>query len=386
MTSSRRVAIFTASRSEYGLLRPVIHEVHRAEDLDLQLIVAGAHLAPALGMTVAEIDRDGFPIDSKILSVVDSDDWQGAVLSMSLTLQGLTRTLSDLAPDVLMLLGDRYEALAAAAAATVARIPIAHIHGGETTEGAFDDEIRHALTKLAHLHFVANSTFRDRVVSMGESPGRVHAVGAPGIDDLSSVGLLDSQEVEQALDWRPEGELLLVTYHPSTRQRDGNSRGMRALLEALRRESSFSVLLTAPNADPGSASIRQEIEDFVASDPTRFHFVSSLGRSLYLSVLKLAAAVVGNSSSGVIEAPYLRTPTVDIGDRQLGRPRGASVFRCEPDIEAIQSAIHQAVGFRGPFETFYGDGSASRKIVEILRAVDFDRLLAKPSPWDSHDG
>jgi UDP-hydrolysing UDP-N-acetyl-D-glucosamine 2-epimerase len=381
MTSSgsvRRVAVFTATRAEYGLLYPVITEILRAEDLELKLIVAGSHMAPSQGSTVTEIESDGVPVESRVVSLVDNDEALGATYSMALTLQGVARELEVLKPDIILVLGDRYEALAAGAAAMMARIPIAHIHGGEATEGLIDEAIRHSLTKMSHLHFVAAQPFAERVIQLGEDPSRVHVVGAPGLDNIRTMELLSRQELASRLGWEATSPYLLVTYHPVTLRSGTAGTQMDALLHALTEQDTHRVLFTAPNVDPGGSDIRGRLEELSAREPEQFHFVRNLGKLLYLSALKHADAVVGNSSSGLIEAPFLGTPTVNIGERQEGRLRGETIVDCEPTSQEILSAISSAGEISGPEESLYGDGFAAPRIAEVLGCVSVESLLVKP--------
>lgn len=376
--SERRIAVFSATRADYGLLRPILGELQRAEDLELHLIVAGAHLAPSHGYTVSEVERDGFPIASRVESLLDSDTSVGTSHSMALTLQGVATALAELAPDLFVVLGDRYEALGAAAAAMMARVPIAHLHGGEVTEGAIDEAVRHSITKMAHLHLVAAEPFRERVLQLGEEAERVHVVGAPGLDNIRSLELLSREELGEALGWDPGPSYLLVTHHPATLQ-PGQARGeIDALVRALEAQTERRVLVTAPNADPESGAIRDRLEGLATGDPDRFHFVTSLGQHRYLSALRHAAAVVGNSSSGIVEAPFLGTPTVNIGDRQRGRPRASSIVECSPAPAAISAAIDSAVAIdAAETESLYGDGRTAPRVIEVLRHTRLDGLLLK---------
>lgn len=379
MGQRRRIAVFTATRAEYGLLRPILLGLRGAEDVDLQILVSGAHLAASHGATVSDIEDDGFDIAERIEALLDSDTSVGASASMALTLDGVARALHRLSTDLLLVLGDRYETFAAAAAAMMARIPIAHLHGGESTQGAIDEAIRHSITKMAHLHLVAAEPFRRRVIQLGEDPSRVHVVGAPGLDNIRELDLGDRSDVAHALQWDPGPSYFVVTHHPVTLDPGSSLRETTELLQALDALRPHRAILTAANADPEGRRIRTEMEEFAAQRPDRFHFVPSLGRRGYLRAVKHAAAVVGNSSSGLIEAPFLGTPTVNIGVRQDGRLRGASVVDCEPTQAAITAAIQRALQLDDvpAGASLYGDGRTAPRVVRILRDVRSEGLLLK---------
>ena len=375
--SPRRIAVFTATRAEYGLLRPIVQELHSAEDLECLLVVAGAHLSSSHGYTVSEIERDGFPIAARVVALLDNDSSLGTSYSMALTLQGVASALADLEPDIFIILGDRYEAMAAASAAMMARIPIAHLHGGEATEGLIDEAIRHSITKMAHLHLVAAELFRRRVIQLGEDPDSVHVVGAPGLDNIRNMPLMDRADLDASLGWEPGHPYLLVTHHPVTLRPELAQLELEALLAALSRQSGHRVLFTAPNADQEGGTIRRRLEAFVSDDPQRFYLVTSLGQARYLSAVKHAAAVVGNSSSGLIEAPFLGTATVNVGDRQRGRIQGPTVLHCRPDPDEISAAIRQAVRLEAAPQSLYGDGRTAPRVVDRLRNASLDDLLVK---------
>ncbi len=373
----RRVCVFTATRAEYGLLHPILSAIRQAPDLDLRLVVAGAHLAPSHGRTIREIEHDGIPVAARIVSLLDDATSVGTSYSMALTQQGVAAALEDIRPDMLVVLGDRYEAFAAAAAAMVARVPIVHLHGGEVTEGAIDEAIRHSITKMAHLHLVAAEPFRRRVLQLGEDPARVHVVGAPGLDNIRTARLMSRQELAQSLGWDPGPSYLLVTHHPVTLQPGGAADEMESVLSAVEQSRAHRALITAPNADPEGADMRAHIERFVMTDPERFHLVPSLGRIRYLSAVSHAAAVVGNSSSGLIEAPFIGTPTVNVGSRQAGRPRAASVVDCGTTSDAIQAAIATTDDMMTAASDLYGDGHTAPRVVELLRSTPLEGLLLK---------
>ncbi len=378
---SRKICVVTGSRAEYGLLRWVMEGIRAAPDLQLQLVATGMHLSPEFGLSWREIERDGFVIDRKVETLLSSDTAVGIATSMGLGLIGFGEALQQLQPDLLLLLGDRFEIFAAAAAALVARIPIAHVHGGETTEGAFDEALRHSITKMAQLHFVAAEAYRRRVVQLGESPQRVFLVGGLGIDGIARLPLLDRAALESALGVSLGEKNLLVTFHPATLDGADSTRQMAELLAALDLWPDSHLLFTMPNADTHGRALSQMVEQYVAARANAHVFVS-LGQLRYLSLLRQVDGVVGNSSSGLIEAPSMRIGTINIGDRQRGRLRAASVIDCGPDRAAIGAALAQLyspafqaglAGVRNP----YGEGGASERIVAVLRSQSLDGIVKK---------
>lgn len=379
MTAPRAICVVTGGRAEYGLLQPVMAEIREAVDLQLQLIVTGSHLEPRFGMTVEQIEADGFAIDARAPLGLAQDAPGDVVWAMARCLTGVSDALERLKPDLMLVLGDRYEILAAAQAALIHGVPVAHIAGGDVTEGAFDESIRHALTKLAHLHLTTHADAAGRVARMGEEPWRIHVVGSPGLDQLRRLELLEGGALEAALG-APLGERnLLVTYHPVTLDADRGLAGFEALLaglDALPRE--VVKWVTRPNADPGGAAVEAAL-DLWAAGRDDVHVFASLGQLRYLSLMAKVDAVVGNSSSGLYEAPSLAVPTVDVGDRQKGRLAAASVIRCPAEPRAIADAVRQAFDRgRVAVSNPYGDGDSARRIVEVLRAAPDPRtLLAK---------
>lgn len=378
---TRRICIVTGTRAEYGLLGGVIQGVQQASDLTLQLLVTGAHLSPEFGLTYREIEADGFTIDARVEMLVSADTATGTAKSMGLGLIGLGDAFDRLRPDVLVLLGDRFEVLAAASAALVAGIPVAHLHGGETTEGAFDEAIRHAVTKMSHLHFVAADDYRRRVIQLGEQPQRVHLVGGLGVDAILRARLLDRSALEASLGLELAERNLLVTFHPVTLEQQSSEHQMEELLAALDHLDDTRLIFTMPNADTGSRVLRLMVDDFVAGHANAAAF-ESLGQVRYLSCLKLVDGVVGNSSSGLAEAPSLGVGTVNIGDRQLGRLKADSVIDCPPQRDAILAAIRQLhdPAFRQVVARTvnpYGLGGASEKIVRVLQTVSLDGIVKK---------
>lgn len=380
--SKARIGVFTATRAEYGLLYPILSALRQSERLEAVLIVSGTHLSPDHGMTVAEIENDGQAIAARIPIQQSDDDALSVGLAMAAALKGCVEAFSTLNLDAVLLLGDRTELLGAAAAATALQLPILHIEGGHVTEGAVDDAVRHAITKLAALHFTAAEPYRQRIIQMGEDPERVFTVGSTGLDNLMAEGVRSIAEIgaEIGLDLSPA--FLLVTFHPETLGAQAPEDQMAALRQALDDLPDFKVLYTLPNADEGNKVIRRAIADHVSAAPGRVFAVESLGRRRYAWALSAAAAVVGNSSSGVIEAPAHRVATVNIGDRQQGRLRAASVLDVPAEAAAIGQAIRRGVSpefrclIRDQINPM-GDGAAGRRIVEILEGVSFESLRRK---------
>ncbi len=381
MEKPRRIAVVTATRAEYGLLSCLLRELKAAPDVELQLIVTGAHLSVHHGQTENQILADGFAIDARIPIPLEEDTPRAITKSLGLATIGFADTLAKLAPDILVLLGDRWETLAAAEAALIARVPVAHIHGGESTEGAIDEAIRHSITKMAHLHFVAARPYRDRVIQLGEAPDRVWVVGAVGLDLIFGLAPLDRDSLEASLGIRFGKPSFLVTYHPETLNGDDDARKMRTILEVLD-ETGGTVIVTGVNADPNGSLLRAEAERFVAKHHDRFAIFTSLGSERYLSVMRQVDAVVGNSSSGLLEAPAIGVPTVNIGNRQRGRLSAPSVLDCDATKPSLRATIgialssaHKAVSAR--CDTPYGTRGAAQRIASILRSYNLSNLLMK---------
>lgn len=375
----KRIAVFTATRAEYGLLSPVLKAISAHGGFDAGLIVAGAHLDAAHGATVAEIEADGSNIWARVPTPADGTALDAARI-MAATTEGVAEALDRLRPDALMLLGDRSEALAAAGAATVMRVPVIHLEGGHTTGGAIDDNIRHAVTKLAGLHFTAREAYRDRIIGMGEAPDRVFAVGSTGADNLLAAERATVDQVSAMLDTALRPGFLLVTLHPETLSDIPPERQAAILLKALDALPDAQVIFTLPNADAGGAVIREAILAWTEANAHCAHAFASLGRDRYAAALTACGAVVGNSSSGVIEAPIVGTPTVNIGERQAGRLRSPSILDVSWDADEIAGAVRRALdpAFRrearpDPLD----DGRAAARIVEVLARTDLSGLERK---------
>lgn len=377
----RKICVITGTRAEYGLLTWIMQLIQDDAELELQIIATGMHLSPEFGLTWRQIEEDGFRIDHKVEMLVSSDTPVGIAKSMGLGMIGMADALNDLRPDLLIMLGDRYEIFAAAAAALVARIPVAHLHGGEKTEGAFDEALRHSITKMSHLHFVAAEEYRRRVIQLGEAPDRVHLVGGLGIDNIKRLKLLDRAALEDSLDFRLGEKNLLITYHPATLENATAADQMAELLAALSPLRDTRLIFTLPNADTDGRALIQMVQGFVAThDNARAY--TSLGQLRYLSCIAQVDGVVGNSSSGLIEVPTFRKGTIDIGDRQRGRLRAASVIHCEPERQDIARAL--ATLYSPAFQQSladvanpYGTGGASERVVEVLKSAPLEHLVKK---------
>jgi len=373
MSAKRRICVVTGSRADYGLLFWLMKAIADDKALELQVAATGSHLSPEFGLTAREIEADGFRIAAKVEMLLSSDTPVAIAKSIGLGVIGFADAFARLAPDVVVVLGDRFEILAAAQAALVARIPIAHIHGGEVSEHAVDESIRHAITKMAHWHFTAAEPYRKRVVQMGEMPGRVFNSGAPGLDHLAKTEWLTRAALEKKLGLRLGSPLFVVTYHPATLSNEKPEAAMDELLAALEEFPGATLVFTHPNADAGGRALIKRIEKFAARHAKRAKAFVSLGQRTYLSLMREADVVVGNSSSGLTEAPALRKATVNIGDRQKGRLKATSVIDAKERREDIARALRKALSpkFRrglAKTESLYGVGDASRAILERLKA------------------
>ncbi len=377
----RRIGVVTTSRADYGLYRPILRAIEADPTLKLELYVSGMHLVPAYGETVAEIEADSFPIAER-LSVLLADDSPGGISkSVGVGVMGFAEVFTRARPDLLLVLGDRFEMFSAPLAALPFRIPVAHLYGGELTEGALDDALRHSITKLSHLHFVSTARYAQRVIQLGEAPWRVHTVGTSSLDNLREMQFFSRDELAAQLGLSLEVAPLVVTFHPVTLAYEQTDWHIAELLAALA-EASRPLVFTAPNADTHGWIIIEALRAFVADHP-RAVLVDSLGTRGYFSLMHHAAAMVGNSSSGIVEAASFELPVVNIGTRQSGRVRGPNVIDCDYDRAAIRAAIAQALApeFRAGWaglDNPYGDEGAAQRIVAVLREVSLDeRLLIK---------
>jgi len=383
---TRTVGVITGTRADYGLLYGLLRALDTDDAFRLRLLVTGMHLSGDFGHTVEEIEKDGFSIDARVDMLVSSDSAVGTAKSVGLGVIGFADALDNLDLDVLVVLGDRFEMLAAAQSALLLRIPIAHIHGGETTEGAFDEGIRHSLTKMAHYHFVTAEPYRRRVIQMGEQPERVVTVGAPGLDQIRHTDLLTREQFESCLNFPLGDRAFLVTVHPATLAETETGQTVGAVLDALDRFDDASILFTKANADPDGREINRILAEYCAHR-SNCRLFDSLGQKRYLSALQHVDVVVGNSSSGLIEAPAFDVPTVNVGPRQDGRLRAPSVIDCEEQPDAIAQALQQACSpsFRTQIEgagSPYGQGYAGKTIAHHLKRVALDNDVLRKEFYD----
>ncbi len=376
----RKIAVVTGTRAEYGHLYWVLKEIQKDPDLHLQLVVTGMHLSSEFGLTVQEIEKDGFCIAEKVEMLLSSDTEVGVSTSLGLGVMGLANAFDRLKPDLLVLLGDRFEIFAAATAAVVARIPIAHLHGGEITQGAIDEAFRHAITKMSHYHFPATGRYAERIRQMGEDPKNIFTFGAPGLDHISRLDLPERGALLKELGIKSEKQIAIITYHPVTLESSTALEHLKNLLNALRGRG-LNLIFTYANADPGGRAINQWIDDWTKREPDAYAF-SSLGQRRYLGLLRIADVMAGNSSSGIIEGPSFKLPVVNIGDRQKGRIRGANVIDCGIEENEIRQALDQALQkeFRESLRDLinpYGNGRASSQIVAVLKEVPLGEGVLK---------
>lgn len=378
---TRKICIITGTRADYGLLRWLMQGIKDDPQLTLQIIATGMHLSPEFGLTYREIEQDGFRIDCKVEMLTSSDTPVGIAKSMGLGLIGFADVLNELSPDLIVVLGDRFEIFAAVAAALVARIPVAHLHGGETTEGAFDEALRHSITKMSHLHFVAAEQYRRRVIQLGEQPECVFVVGGLGIDNIKRLKLLDRTALEASLDFKLGQKSLLITFHPVTLDAGGAVDQMAELLAALAELQDTQLVFTMPNADTDGRALIKMVEQFAAQHANARAY-TSLGQLRYLSCIAQVDGVIGNSSSGLIEVPSFRKGTINIGDRQRGRLRAASVIDCEPNRATITEALRKLYShdFQASLSRAtnpYGEGGASEKVLQILKSHVIEGVVKK---------
>ena len=378
----KKIAVATSTRADYGLLSPLLSELAGDSRLELQLLVTGTHLLPEFGNTVDEIINDGFVITKRIPVPMSSGSSAGIASSMGTTLTEFGKIFAELRPDLLVVLGDRYEMMAVAAAAVVSHLPVAHISGGEVTEGAFDEMFRHSITKMSQLHFTATEAYRKRVIQLGEDPAYVFNTGALALDNIRRQKLLAREELTRQTGFEFNSHNILVTYHPETTDTVSPSVRFAELLEVLDALEETSVMFTYPNADTHGRELIGMIDRYVAEHPGKAWKSASLGMLRYLSMVKEADVMIGNSSSGIIEAPCLHTATVNIGDRQKGRIRAKSIIDCRPDKKSISAALKEAMSeeFRkncAEAENPYGDGHAAERMKEIICSADTSRLFIK---------
>ena len=387
----RRICVVTSSRAEFGLLRGLMKAIRADSALRLQVIASGMHLSREFGQTWRDIESEDIEIDRKINIRMTGESPLGNVRSISLGLNGFADAFAELKPEIVVLLGDRFELLAPAVSALMLSIPIAHIHGGELTEGAIDDSVRHAITKLASLHFPATETYRQRIIQMGESPLHVYNFGAPGLDQLYGSSLLTKTQLEEELGLKLDEPVAMVTYHPVTRDAGSARTQVRCLVDAIE-ASGLKAVFTMANADAQGALINAHLRAVCAKNPERFKWIPHLGHRRYLSCLKHLALMVGNSSSGLTEAPSFRMPVVNIGDRQRGRVRAANVIDVPCDTTAILKGIKRAISsrfraslpnMRNPYDHFH-DGRTSERIKDVLKSVSLSSDMLKKHFYALH--
>jgi len=367
----RKICVVTGTRAEYGLLRWLMDGINKSTKLDLQIVATGMHLSPEFGLTYQEIENDGFKIDKKIEMLLSADTPSSISKSTGLGLIGFADAFYELNPDIVIVLGDRYEVLAASLAAMFVNSPIAHIHGGETTAGAFDEAIRHSITKMAWWHFVAASEYEKRVIQLGENPGRVFNVGGLGVDAIKKTNLLSKDELMIKTGIKFGKKNLLITYHPVTLENKTSQQDFKSLLDVLSEIKDIYLIFTMPNADSDGRIIKQMIENFINKHPKNSISFTSMGSLNYLSTLQYIDGVIGNSSSGLAEAPTFKIGTINIGDRQKGRLKSESVIECDPTKKSITLAIDKLYDHKfqkdlHSVQNPYGDGDAIEKIMSIL--------------------
>ena len=378
---TKKICVVTGTRAEYGLFYWLLKEIEADKELQLQVIVTGMHLSPEFGLTYKKIEKE-FKINKKIEMLLSSDTSVGISKSMGLAQISFAESYDELKPDIVIVLGDRYEIFSATSAAMIARIPIAHIHGGEKTEGAFDESIRHSITKMSHLHFTATNEYKNRVIQLGEHPSRVFNVGGMGIENIKRLKLLSKDEFEKSIEFKLNIKNILVTFHPVTLENSTAKEQFQQLLDAIDELEDTNIIFTKANSDTDGRVINQMIDEYVTKNSHKSIVFTSLGQLRYLSALQYVDAVVGNSSSGLAETPSFKIGTINIGDRQKGRIKASSVIDCEPNKNSIVKSFEKLYSkeFQETLKTTinpYGNGCASKKIVEILKNVDLKNILKK---------
>jgi len=377
----RKVCVVTGTRAEYGLLFWLMKDIQADSELELQVIVTGMHLSPEFGLTYKEVEKD-FIIDKKIEILLSSDTSVGISKSMGLAQISFAESLDELKPDILVVLGDRYEIFSAVSTAMISRIPIAHLHGGESTEGAFDESIRHSITKMSHIHFTATEQYKNRVIQLGENPSTVFNVGGLGIDNIKKLKLLDKEEFEKSIDFKLNKKNILVTFHPVTLESSTASEQFKNLLDAIDMLEETNIIFTKANSDTDGRIINSMIDEYVSKNTFKSVCFTSLGQVRYLSALQYVDAMVGNSSSGLLEVPSFKIGTINIGDRQKGRIMADNIINCIPDVKSIEASFTKL--YSSDFHEIlqnvsnpYGNGGASKRIIDIIRKTDLSEILKK---------
>ena len=376
----RKICVVTGSRAEYGILRGLMKAINNDPDLTLQVIATNQHLSKLQGETYKEIEHDGFTIDYKVYMADDvaPDNANSTAKSISRGVSGFADTFDALKPDMLLILGDRYEMLAVASTALIYKIPIAHLHGGEITEGAFDDAIRHAITKMSHLHFTSTEAYRKRVIQLGEQPNRVFNVGALGVENVMKNDFMTKEEIEQSLNFQMTDRCFLCTYHPVTLSNMSSETQIFNLLTALDNYKDYHIIFTYSNSDTNSQIIIKRIQEYVDQNTGRCMFIPSLGQRRYFSVLKYVKAVLGNSSSGIIEVPSFGIPTLDIGDRQKGRIAADSVIHCDYSMEDIMGGLEKVTAYKASKinNPYYKEGTCDT-IMQVIKTYPLENIVQK---------
>jgi GDP/UDP-N,N'-diacetylbacillosamine 2-epimerase (hydrolysing) len=386
MKKLRKICIVTGTRADYGLLTPLLHEIKNDKDLELQLIVTGMHLSPEFGLTYKEIEKE-FKIDKKIEILLSSDSSVGVSKAMGLANISFSEVFQELEPDILVVLGDRFEIFSAVSTAMILRIPVAHLSGGELTEGTIDDSIRHSITKMSHLHFVATQEYKNRVIQLGENPNRVYNFGEAGLDNIINLDLLSKGDFEKSIDFVLDKQSLLITYHPTTLDKiEKVKKDFKNILEVLDDLENTSLIFTKANSDEGGRLINNMIDDYIKTRSKKAIAFTSLGQLRYLSALQYVDAVFGNTSSGIVEAPSFQIGTINIGTRQKGRVQASSVINSTNEKQSIKNAISQLYSdaFINQLKSVvnpYGKGNSSYNTKEVLKNIDLDNIIKK-SFWD----
>ena len=384
----KNICIITGTRAEYGLLCPLIKKINEDDQFNLQLLVTGMHLSPEFGLTYKQIKEAGYKIDEKVEILLSSDTSIGISKSMGLAIISFSEVFDRLKPDMVVVLGDRYEIFSAVSVANISRIPVCHLHGGETTEGAFDENLRHSITKMSYLHFTSTEEYRKRVIQLGESPDRVFNVGAIGIENIKKMNLLSKEELERSINFKLDKKYAIVTFHPVTLENNTAKSQFKELLLALDKIKDLKVIFTKANSDTDGRIINNMIDEFVLTDKERFISFTSMGSLRYLSAIKYSDIVIGNSSSGIVEVPSFNKPTINIGDRQKGRIQAKSIINCKPVKNDIEKAIERALSDEfleniKDVKNPYGDGNVSDKVIEKIKYfLENDKINLKKKFYD----
>lgn len=381
----RKICVITGTRAEFGLLQHTIKTIEEDKDLQLQLIATGMHLSPEFGLTYRDIEKAGFTIDKKIEILLSSDTPIGISKSMGLAMISFSEAFAELKPDIVLVLGDRFEIFSAVSAAMIARIPIAHCHGGEATEGLIDEAIRHSITKMSQIHFCATEIYKKRIIQLGETPNRIFNVGALGLENILKLKLLSKEAFEASINFKLDKKYaFLVTFHPVTLEKATSSEQIQQLLDALDKIEDCKIIFTKANSDTDGRIVNQMIDEYIVRNASKAICFTSLGQLRYLSALQYVDAMIGNSSSGLLEAPSFKIPTINIGDRQRGRIMAESVIQCDSSSQDIEAAINKAISieFKKTLKTvenpYKGKETPSEEIVKVLKSIDLEDILKKP--------